>query len=675
MRQVYGFHGGIHPPENKHQSVMAPIANAGIPDELVLPLSQHIGAPAIPVVEVGQQVLKGQLIAEPAGFVSVPLHAPTSGTVSAIEDRQIAHPSGHSARCIVITCDGQDRWIEHQGTADYTAVDRPELLAQIRNAGIVGMGGAGFPAAVKLAVKPGTRIETLILNGTECEPYITADDVLMRERAKQIIEGAEILAYLVQPDEILIGVEDNKPEGIAALQAAAAGTQVEIVVFPTKYPSGGEKQLIEILTGKQVPSGGLPSAVGIVCQNIGSAVAVRDAIIDGRPLISRITTVTGEGVSEPRNYEVLLGSSMAYLLQQAGYQSAKNKRLIMGGPMMGFTVPDAHVPIVKTTNCVLAPSATELPTPPPAQACIRCGMCAEAYPASLLPQQLFWFSQGKEFEKAEQHQLFDCIECGACSYVCPSNIPLVQYYRAAKAEVVQMRKDAEKSEHSRVRFEARQARLEREDAEKEAKRAARKKAAEEKARLAAEQGSTEEDPIQAAIERAKAKKAAQTAGAGSESELEKLEKAVVTTRKRLQTASGKLEAAKAEGSDLVDALKTGVDKTTTKLEAAEKALLDYQQANTSDEEPAQEEATDAAQVAIRKAMAARATEAEKSPEQKARDNLKKLEARLQKSEARLEQGRASGEEEKIISALESTVARLREKALEARAALDETETS
>ncbi|MEP4146596.1 MAG: electron transport complex subunit RsxC [Halioglobus sp.] len=677
MRQVYGFHGGIHPPENKHQSVAAPIADAGIPDALVLPLSQHIGAPAIPAVEVGQHVLKGQVIAEPAGVVSVPLHAPTSGTISAIEDRQIAHPSGHTARCIVIATDGKDEWINHQGLEDYEAADRSELLSIIRSAGIAGMGGAGFPTAVKLAVKPETHIETLIINGTECEPYITADDILMRERAEKIVEGAEILAHLVQPDEILIGVEDNKPESIVALQAAAEGTAVEIVTFPTKYPSGGEKQLIEILTGKQVPSGDLPAAVGVVCQNVGSAVAVRDAIIEGKPLISRVTTVTGEGVSEPRNYDVLLGSSMAHLLELAGYQHEKNKRLIMGGPMMGFTVPDAHVPVVKTTNCILAPTEAELPTPPPAQACIRCGMCAEACPASLLPQQLFWFSQGKEFEKAEQHNLFDCIECGACSFVCPSNIPLVQYYRAAKAEVIQIRKDTEKSEHSRIRFEARQARLEREDAEKEAKRAARKKAAEEKARLAAEQGNAEEDPIQAAIDRAKAKKAAQASGGdASESEQEKLEKAVATTRKRLNTATAKLDAAKQEGSDFIDALQTGVDKTRAKLDAAEQALHDYQQANTANEEPAEDQSSaNAAQVAIQKAMAARAAEADKSPADKAREALQKLEARLQKSEARLAEGKAAGEEEKIISALESTVERLREKVAKAQSQTQETEAS
>ena len=675
MRKVFDFHGGIHPAENKHQSVRSPIAAAGIPPELVLPLSQHIGAPAIPVVEPGQRVLKGQMIAEPAGFVSVPLHAPTSGTVSAIEDRQIAHPSGLTARCIVLASDGRDEWIEHSGTADYLNLNKSELVNRIRNAGIAGMGGAGFPTAVKLSVKPGTHIDTLIINGTECEPYITADDILMRERADEIIEGSRILAHLIAPGETLIGVEDNKPEGIAALQQAAAGTDIQIVVFPTKYPSGGEKQLIEILTGKQVPSGGLPSDVGIVCQNVGTAVAVRDAIIEGKPLVSRITTVTGEAVAQPQNFEALLGTSMDYLLERAGYQPERNNRLIMGGPMMGFTVPGADVPIVKTTNCILAPTEAELPSPPPAQACIRCGTCAEACPASLLPQQLFWFAQGQEWEKAEQHNLFDCIECGACSYVCPSNIPLVQYYRASKAEIIHTRKDAEKSEHSRVRFEARQERLEREEKEKEAKRAARKKAAEEKARLAAAKGDAGEDPIQAAIDRAKAKKAAQAAGAADESEQDKLEKAVVTTRKRLQTATAKLEAARAEGSDLVDALQTGVDKTATKLQAAEKALHDYQQANAQPVDQPPQEPADAAQAAIQKAMAARAAEASKSPAEKAQENLHKLEARLAKSKAKLAESRTAGDEEKIITALESTVERLQGKVAEARAQLEQTETS
>ncbi len=670
MRKIFDFHGGIHPPENKHQSLRTGIADAGIPPELVLPLSQHIGAPATPVVEIGERVLKGQMIAEAVGFVSVPVHAPTSGTVVAIEDRLIAHPSGHSGRCVVIDTDGQEEWVEHRGTEDYQSLDKPALINIIRNAGIAGMGGAGFPTAVKLSVKPGTHMETLIINGTECEPYITADDILMRERAEQVIEGTKILQHLIAPQETLIGVEDNKPEALAALRTAAQGSDIEIVQFPTKYPSGGEKQLIEILTGKQVPSGGLPSAVGVVCQNIGSAVAIFEAVVKGRPLISRVTTVTGEGVDEPQNFQVLIGTSMHYLLDRAGFQAQRTTRLIMGGPMMGFTVPDANVPIVKTTNCLLAPSEHELPTPPPAQACIRCGMCAEACPVTLLPQQMFWFAQGKEFEKLEQHNLFDCIECGACSFACPSNIPLVQYYRASKAEILQLRRDHEKSERSRIRFEARQQRLEQEAAEKEAKRAARKLAAEQRAQQAA--GSDgEEDPIQAAIERAKAKKAAQQAGKSDVSDLEKLEKTLVSTRKRLDTASTKLQQAQAEGSDLVNALQTGVDKTRAKLEVAEKALQDYQQANNT--EPQAKPPTDAAQAAIARAMAARAADANLSPEDKARAQLEKLQQRLEKSQAKLVQSRENGDEEKIIVALEATVVRLTDKISAARQQMNEAE--
>jgi electron transport complex protein RnfC len=527
------------------------------------------------------------------------------------------------------------------------------------------MGGAGFPSAVKLSLQPETDIETLIINGTECEPYITADDILMRERADQIIDGVKVLRHLIDPAETLIGVEDNKPEGLAALRAAARGTGIDVVEFPTKYPSGGEKQLIEILTGKQVPSGGLPSQVGVVCQNLGSAVAIHDAVVHGRPLVSRITTVTGEAVNRPGNYEVLIGTPMSYLLELAGYDPQRNQRLIMGGPMMGFTVPDPAVPVVKTTNCILAPTEHELPTPPPAQACIRCGMCAEACPVSLLPQQLFWFAQGKEFEKLEEHNLFDCIECGACSYACPSNIPLVQYYRASKAEILQLRKDHVKSEQSRIRFEARQERLDREEAEKEAKRAARKKAAEERAKQAASADGDEaaEDPIQAAIERAKAKKAAQQNGATSEaSPLEKLEQAVASTRKRLDTAVSKLNEAKETGGDLVDALQTGVDKTRAKLDKAEQALREYQASeNTQNEAAAGESATDPARLAIEKAVAARAAEAELSPEEKSRMQREKLEQRLAKARERLATGRAAGEEDKILEALEATVTRLEEK--------------
>ena len=570
MRRVHDFHGGIHPAENKHQSLQQPIRHAGIPPQLILPLSQHIGAPARPVVVVGERVLKGQLIAEPGGHVSVPLHAPTSGMVSAIEDRPIPHPSGFPAPCIVIDCDQEDRWTPLQGVADYRDCEATELLELIRAAGIAGMGGAGFPTAVKLAGKPGRAVKTLIINGTECEPYITADDSLMRERATDIVEGIAILQHILQPQEVLLGLEDNKPEAIAALRAATAGSTIEVVTFPTKYPSGGEKQLIEILTGQQVPSGGLPGDIGIVCQNVGTAVAVRDAICHGRPLLSRITTVTGDAVEAPQNFEVLLGTPMQYLLELAGLHPERCERLVMGGPMMGFTVTTAQAPIVKTTNCILAPTAAELPPPPPAQPCIRCGLCAEACPASLLPQQLFWFAQGKEIEKLEQHKLFDCIECGACSWVCPSHIPLVQYYRASKADILEQRREHAKSEQARQRFEARQVRLAQEEEEREAKRAARKAAAEKRAELAA-QGDAE-DPIQAAIERAKAKKAAQQDGQPVAASVSP----EAALRQKLAKAEQRLAQSVASGEDtkIVSALEASVERLKGKLAEAESATTE-----------------------------------------------------------------------------------------------------
>lgn len=564
MRRPHDFHGGIYPPERKSLSNTRPLRRATIPDQLVIPLSQHIGAPAKAIVAPGEDVLGGQRLTDLAGL---PVHAPTSGTIVAIEDRVIPHASGMSAPCIVIDCDGQDRWLDLEPWPDYRERDPAAVVARLHEAGIAGLGGAGFPTFRKLSsARPG-QIRTLIINGTECEPYITADDILMRERARELVLGIEILAWLCEPKEILLGVEDNKPDAVRALESALTEIQtpIELVVFPTKYPSGGEKQLIEILTGQQVPTGGLPADIGILCQNVGTAVAVHDSVLLGRPLVSRITTVTGEAVTEPGNFEVLLGTPMKQLLADAGYREAPRQRLIMGGPMMGVTVSSAECPVIKTTNCLLAPTAKELPASALPQACIRCGLCAEACPATLLPQQLYWYARAQDQDQLEAHQLFDCIECGACSYVCPSHIPLVQYYRASKAAIIEQRADTAKSDRARERFEARQERLEQAAAEKEAKRAARKRAAAAKALDAGG-----DDPIKAAIERAQARKAAQetspaSAGDAAREKIQRIEA-------RLEKARAKLAADDGSDATITAALTKAVETTEKKLTTARAEL-------------------------------------------------------------------------------------------------------
>ncbi|MDF1643541.1 MAG: electron transport complex subunit RsxC [Pseudomonadales bacterium] len=535
-RKLFSFPGGIHPPENKLQSLNLPIQSVPLPKRLILPLQQHIGAPAKAIVNVGDQVKKGQCLAQPQGFVSASIHAPTSGAIAEIADHEIPHPSGLASLCIVLQPDGEDSWCEAQPIADYSAAKPAELVDKIRQSGITGMGGAGFPTSVKLSPPADSKIESLIINAVECEPYITADDMLMRERAAGVIEGALILNHILQTRETLIAIEDNKPDAIAAMRRAVEALSeshnsqphnIEIVVIPTRYPSGGEKQLIQNLTGKEVPSGKPPLHVGIVVQNTATTYAIHRAINHGEPLISRIVTLTGEALNKPGNYETLLGTPIEHLLELAGIDNQQLSRLIMGGPMMGFALDSTALPVVKTTNCLLAATNTEYPEQPPAMPCIRCGACAEACPASLLPQQLLWFSMGGELDKAEQYNVADCIECGACSYVCPSHIPLVQYYRATKGELAQRRADLIQSDHARDRFEFREERLAKEKAEKDAKRKARAEAAAKAqaakkaaAALEAKEGgatkdssdakppSDKEDVVAAALARVEAKKKA-----------------------------------------------------------------------------------------------------------------------------------------------------------------------
>ncbi|EGQ7969962.1 electron transport complex subunit RsxC [Vibrio cholerae] len=500
--KLWDFPGGIHPFENKHQSNRQPIINASIPNELVLPLKQHIGKAGDLLVKVGDRVLKGQPLTQYTSTFMLPIHAPTSGVISAIEPRTVAHPSGLSELCIVLTPDQQEEWFDLQPQPDYQQLSPETLLELIRQAGISGMGGAGFPTAKKLQSGL-SRTEILIINAAECEPYITADDVLMRQYAHEIIQGIEIVEHILKPKLTIIGIEDNKPEAVAALQQAAQDKPMVIRVIPTKYPSGGEKQLIKILTNLEVPKGGIPADIGLMVQNVGSLQAIARAIVHGEPLIRRVVTLTGDCFRKPRNVWALLGTPVQALLNEFGYKADKKlPRLIMGGPMMGFTLPHAQVPITKTANCILAPTRNELTSSDNEMACIRCGQCAEACPVSLLPQQLQWHAKAEEFDKCEELNLKDCIECGACAYVCPSEIPLVQYYRQAKAEIRTRSLEAEAAERAKTRFEEKKARMERDKAERENRF---KQAAEDRRKEMQQQGGS--DAIAAAIERVKAQKA------------------------------------------------------------------------------------------------------------------------------------------------------------------------
>ncbi len=496
---LWDFPGGIHPADNKKQSNTLPLSQCPLAKELIIPLKQHIGKAGHILVAPGDQVKKGQALTRATTGFTVPVHASTSGTIAAIEPRTTAHPSALPELCAVLIPDGQDQWIEKQPLADYRQVEAEKLLDRIRDYGISGMGGAGFPSAKKLQSGL-AKTEILIINAAECEPYITADDRLIQDEAEQILTGIRIVEHILKPKLTIIGIEDNKPEAIKALQAAAKDNNIVIRVIPTKYPSGGEKQLIKVLTNLEVPSRGIPADIGILVQNIGSLYAIKRAIVDGEPLIERVVTLTGKTFKQPRNVWVRIGTPVEHLLQSFDYKADKKlPRLIMGGPMMGFTLPHGQVPITKTSNCILAPKKREIAAEQHELECIRCSQCAEACPASLLPQQLQWYAKAQEYDKLEELNLKDCIECGACAFVCPSEIPLVNYYRQAKAEIRTRQQEAEAAERAKERFEAKKARMERDKQERESRF---KSAASERRKAMQDKG---DDAVAAAIERVKNK--------------------------------------------------------------------------------------------------------------------------------------------------------------------------
>ena len=486
LEQLFKFKGGVKPDTNKTPSVQAPIGIAPMPRLLVVPLHQSIGGMPNPLVEAGERVLKGQRIGGPDKWVSSAVHAPTSGTVIAVEERVAPHPSGLPTLSVIIEPDGRDEWIERT-PLDYATLEPEQVREILRDFGVVGLGGAVFPTHAKLAPAKSVPMDALVINGAECEPFMTCDDMLMRERPEEIVLGVGIFRDLLTPKRVLIGIEDNKPEAVAAMKAAVAtvGEDFEVIAVPTRYPAGGAKQLIRVLTGKEVPASKRSPEMGVQCFNVATAYTAWRAIAHGEPVLSRIVTVTGN-VEQPRNWEVLLGTPIKDVIA-LGQPKTDTNRFLMGGPMMGFEIPSLESPVVKAANCIIAGAPALFPPPPPEMPCIRCGACAEACPHELQPFEMYWFSRAKNFGKAQEYNIFDCIECGCCSYVCPSRIPLVQYFRFSKSEIWSREREKSMADAAKARFEFRNERDEREKAEKAARlaKAAAAKAADKKPEPAA----------------------------------------------------------------------------------------------------------------------------------------------------------------------------------------------
>lgn len=514
--QLWTMPGGIEPPAHKARALSQPIRQLARPPRLYVELTQPFGGKPQLCVQAGQQVRKGQVLARGTTETGLTMHAPAAGIVTAIIEHAVPNTSGLPELCAVIDTVAEAGPPLLMPALDYQQTDSATLIQRVADAGICGLGGAGYPTHAKLRAAAG-RVDTLILNAAECEPFISTDEALLRERAGDVITGCLILLQLTGATRCLIAIEDDKPQAIAALRPCLNDPRLELRIVPTVYPSGAENQLIYILTGKELHSEALPTDHGMLCHNVGTVYAIARAVVHGEPLLSRITTFTGAALRAPGNYEVLIGTPIHAVLDECELDESQLSQLISGGSLMGISLTHANLPVTKTTNCIIASTMAELPPPLPEQACIRCGFCAEVCPVLLLPQQLYWFARGRELDKAEAHDLHNCHECGACAYVCPSHIPLVQYFRAAKADIAGERDRHQLATHWRRRFEAHQSRKAAEKLVEDQRRAERaalvqkkKAAADELARVgsSADARPSAQEVIAAALARVQAKKAA-----------------------------------------------------------------------------------------------------------------------------------------------------------------------